>query len=157
MKIQSALLAATFLAALSFTPPAQAATIPPNILKLLVELGYLAPLTGVTLTSAQITQIETIEITGWEALLPQLKIVVTTHEEIIGQLAQPKVSVSAIRAFEKQKAAALAIIETKRIKMAIAVHNLLTPAQITQEAATHVTQVEDLIALIQKYCPECGA
>ena len=69
MKIQSALLAATFLAALSFTPPAQAATIPPNILKLLVELGYLAPLTGVTLTSAQITQIETIEITGWEALL----------------------------------------------------------------------------------------
>ena len=55
MKIQSALLAATFLAALSFTPPAQAATIPPNILKLLVELGYLAPLTGVTLTSAQIT------------------------------------------------------------------------------------------------------
>lgn len=134
--------------------PAQAAGTPPSappaVLQALLAVSYLAPLSGAGLTQAQTMQIWAIELAGWKGLIPQIITLINTHEAIIGELAKPSVSVNAIKLLEKQKAAALTAIETQRITMAIQVQHLLTPAQITAEAATHATQQTAINAWVQQ-------
>jgi Spy/CpxP family protein refolding chaperone len=146
------------LAGIGGMTPATAASTPsavlPSLEQVLRDISYLAPLSGVTLTTTQQGQIAAIEKAGWTKLIPQIGTVIRTHEEIIGKLAQPGVSIVAIKALEKQKAAALVTIETGRIEMAVAVHSLLTPEQITQEAATHQQQVVAIEAWIKKILGE---
>lgn len=153
MKKVTSLVTLAALAMLSVAP-ARAATTPPaiptGIVQALLAVSYLAPLSGASLTPVQSAQIMAIEIAGWKALIPQIIILVDSHEAIIGELAKPTVSVAAIKLIEKKKLAALTTIETARITMAIAVQKLLTPAQITAEAATHVTQLAAIDAFLAK-------
>jgi len=151
----SAMFAAVTLASFMSFAPASGATVPseapPSIVKVLRDVSYLAPLNGVTLTETQKSQIASIEKSGWTKLIPQIGTVIRTHEQIIGELAKPSVSIVAIKALEKQKAAALVSIEVQRIEMAASVHSLLTPDQIAQEAATHRRQVAAIEAWIKNF------
>ena len=109
--------------------------------------GYLGFLQGVTLTSAQQTQMHSIMKANWQQLRPQMQQLRALRQQIAGDLASTAaVNTAQLVALQQQAETLQAQLDQARLGTAVQVRALLTPEQLSQAATVH----EQLAALRQQ-------
>ncbi len=100
--------------------------------------GYLGFLQGVTLTSAQQTQMHTIMHTNWQQLKPQMQQLHSLRHQINDALASTStVNAGQLTSLQQQVATLQAQLDQSRLGTALQVRAMLTPNQLGQSSTVH--------------------